>query len=62
MLDERRNLTPSRIDEGLVALLHLSTLELDGAHLDDGVGVGLQPGGFQVDADELAFKYVTAGQ
>ena len=57
LLNERRYL-PTGIDESLVTFQHLVAPELDGPHLDDGVGVGVQPGGLQVDADELSLEDV----
>ena len=51
----------SGVDEGLKTVQDFTLLEAYCAQLDDGIGVGVEAGGFQVDANELLLKGVDAG-
>ena len=60
LLDKWRYLAP-RVDERLVAVENFAAPKSDGPELYDGVRVGVEPGGFQVNADKLVLEGVEPG-
>ena len=61
LLDELGNV-PAGIDESLEPFQHFAVAHFDGAHLDDGVGIGVQPGSFQVQGNEFLPERVNLPQ